>query len=202
LTVSNSTFANNRAIGGTGNTAGMFVGASIGGALANFDSPFGGAATAVVMGSTFTGNKAIAGQGSVGSNGGDARGGALANFWGATLTLSGCVLSSNQAIGGAGGPGPNGGNGFGGGIYDDGPSSLAANFGIPATLTVTGCTISGNQATGGAAGSGGSAGQGSGGGVYFASGGVVCLDLFTSLNISGNTASTSNDDVFGVFMIC
>jgi hypothetical protein len=70
------------------------------------------------------------------------------------------------------------------------------------SLTVTGSTVTGNSATGGAAGSGGSAGQGIGGGVYFAAGGTACLDLFTSLNITGNTASTSNNDVFGVFTIC
>jgi hypothetical protein len=41
-----------------------------------------------------------------------------------------------------------------------------------------------------------------GGGVYFASGGSVCLDLFTSMNITGNTASTSNNDIFGVYTTC
>jgi hypothetical protein len=192
LTVSNSTFANNRAIGGTGNTAGTFIGASIGGALANFDSPFGGAAMAVVKASTFTGNQTLGGQGSSGRNGGDGLGGVLANFWGATLTVGGCTLSGNQATGGAGGSGANGGNGFGGGIYNDGQS----------TLTVTSNTVTGNSATGGAAGGGASAGQGIGGGVYFASGGVVCLDLYTVAHILGNTASTSNNDIFGVYTTC
>jgi hypothetical protein len=69
------------------------------------------------------------------------------------------------------------------------------------TLTVTGSTIMNNTATGGRAGSGGSSGQGIGGGVYFTTGGIVCLDLFTSLDLDGNTSSTSND-VFGVFTIC
>ena len=59
-----------------------------------------------------------------------------------------------------------------------------------------------NSASGGAAGSGGSAGQGMGGGVYFASGGVVCLDAYTVAEIFGNTASTSNKDLFGVYAIC
>jgi hypothetical protein len=54
----------------------------------------------------------------------------------------------------------------------------------------------------GAAGSGGSAGQGVGGGAYFATGGTVCLDAFTVANIIGNTASTSNNDIFGAFTIC
>ena len=72
----------------------------------------------------------------------------------------------------------------------------------PATVLGLRAGISGNQGTCGAAGSGGSAGLGEGGGVYFATDGIVCLDLFTSLNVSGNTASTSNDDIFGVFSIC
>ena len=44
-----------------------------------------------------------------------------------------------------------------------------------------------------AAGSGGSAGLGIGG-VYFASGGTVCLDASTVAAITGNTASTSNNE--------
>jgi hypothetical protein len=121
---------------------------------------------------------------------------------GPTGPIAAFTLASNQAVGGAGGSGANGGNGFGAGIYNDGVSILPSNAGTPATLTISGSTITDNQDACGAAGSDGSAGQGLGGGVYFASGGVVCLDLFTSMNITGNTASTSNDDVFGVFAIC
>jgi hypothetical protein len=33
-------------------------------------------------------------------------------------------------------------------------------------------------------------------------GGIACLDFFTSANVFGNTASTSNKDIFGVFTIC
>jgi hypothetical protein len=106
-------------------------------------------------------------------------------------------VSHNLAIGGAGGFGGNGGNGLGGGVYNDG----STDFGV-SSLTVTGSIVTSNSATGGAAGSGGATGQGIGGGAYFGSGGTVCLDLFTSLNIFGNTASTSNNDVFGVFTIC
>jgi hypothetical protein len=51
-------------------------------------------------------------------------------------------------------------------------------------------------------GSGGSAGQGIGGGVYFAAGGTVCLDASTVAKISGNIASTSNNDIFGSYTIC
>ena len=118
-------------------------------------------------------------------------GGDLATILGATLTVSSWTLSGNQATDGAGGSAANGGNGFGG-VYNDGQSSLE----------VHGSTITDNTATGGAAGSGGSAGQGVGGGAYFAAGGVVCLDAYTVANILGNTASTSNNDVFGAFSIC
>ena len=106
------------------------------------------------------------------------------------------------AAGGLGGAGGNGGNGFGGAVYDDGLSIAQGNFGAPATLTIRGSTITANHATGGAAGTGGSAGLGKGGGAYFAPGGIVCLDLFTKKRISRNSASTSNDDVFGDFTIC
>ena len=104
----------------------------------------------------------------------------------ASSTVSGCTLTGNQATG-AGGPGANGGDGFGGVIYNNGQS----------TLTVLGTTIAGNQADGGAAGAGSTAGLGNGGGVYLATG---CVAEFNALpTISGNTASTGNDDVFGVF---
>lgn len=119
-------------------------------------------------------------------------GGAIADLFSSSCTVSGCTFNGNQAIGGAGGSGANGGNGFGGGVYNDGTSAL----------TLTGSTITVNQAIGGVAGAGGSTGLGEGSGAYFAAGGVVCLDLFTEMDIFGNTASTSNNDVFGVFTIC
>jgi hypothetical protein len=187
FTVSTCTFTNNQAIGGTGNSAGAFVGDGMGGGLENFQG-----ATATVTGSTFSGNQAIGSNGVAGGNGGDGLGGGLANQTGSTLTISGSTLSGNQAIGGAGGSGANGGNGFGGGVYNDGQS----------ILTILLSTITGNAASGGAAGAGGNAGQGIGGGVYFAAGGSVCLDAFTIANILANTASTSNNDVFGVYMMC
>ena len=40
------------------------------------------------------------------------------------------------------------------------------------------------------------------GGADLAPGGVVCFDPFTSANVTANTASTSNNDVFGDFSIC
>jgi hypothetical protein len=96
---------------------------------------------------------------------------------------------------------------LGGGLYKPGSTALGVS-----SLTVTGSRITGNEAAGVAAGGGGSAGLGEGGGLYLGPGGIVCLDAFTpghtkkknatSMNIGGNTASTSNDNVFGVFAIC
>jgi hypothetical protein len=195
LTVSNCTFTGNRAAGGAGNTGGIFAGDGIGGGLSVF---FGVKAT--VQGSTFTSNQALGGQGATGANGADGLGGGLANVLGSTLTLSSCTLTCNQATGGAGGTRGNGGNGFGGGLFNDGLSIFPGNFGTPTTLTVLKSTITNNDAVSGAAGASGNAGLGIGGGAYFASGGMDCLDVHTS--ISGNAASTSDDDVFGVFTPC
>jgi hypothetical protein len=116
---------------------------------------------------------------------GDGLGGALLNERGDTATATGSTLSGNQASGGAGGSGANGGNGFGG-----------------SSLTVTDSTISHNCALGGEGEDGGSDGQGIGGGVYLAAGGSVCFDAFTQAHVKYNHASTSNDDVFGVFTSC
>jgi hypothetical protein len=187
LSVSTCAFTTNQAVGGSRDTGSTTTGDGIGGGLGNFAG-----STATVSDSTFSGNQAIGGTGSTGQAGADGLGGGIANLQGSTMTISSCTLSGDQTIGGAGGSRANGGNGFGGGLYNDGQS----------TLTVTGSTITANQATGGVAGSGGSDGQGIGGGVYFATGGTACLDLFTSLNITGNFASTSNYDLFGVFNIC
>jgi hypothetical protein len=196
LTLSNCTFTSNQAVGGTGNSGAAFVSDGIGGGLINERGT-----TATVMGSTFIGNQAIGGQRS-GGNGADGLGGGIANILGSTLTVSGCMLSGNQAIGGAGATGGNGGSGFGGGLFNDGVSIWPTNAGTPATLTVLGSTIGDNHATGGAAGSGGSAGLGQGGGLYLADGGAACLDAFTITHVTGNHASTSNDDIFGAFTPC
>jgi hypothetical protein len=194
LTVSNCTFTDNQAVGGTGNTGGLVVGTGVGGGIADDRG-----STATVTGCTFTGNQAIGGAGAAGQNGADGLGGGIANVLGSALTVSNSTFTGNQALGGAGG---NGGNGLGGGLFNDGVSIWPLNAGTPATLTVTGSTITGNQGTGGTAGAGGSAGQGIGGGVYLAAGGVACLDDATLLTLAGNLASTSNNDLFGVFTIC
>jgi hypothetical protein len=200
LAVDSCTFTQNQAVGGIGNAGGALAGDGIGGAFA---SALVNTSTAVttITNCTLANNAAIGGQGAAGGRGADGLGGGIANLFAASFTLAGCTLTGNQAVGGTGGAGGNGGNGFGGGLYNDGLYP-GPGFSGPATLTVRGSTISGNQATGGAGGTGGSAGQGVGGGAYFAAGGTVCLDPFTVAHLLGNTASTSNNDVFGAFTIC
>jgi hypothetical protein len=197
LTVSNCAFTNNKAAGGASNSGGVFVGNGMGGGVENFRG-----STATIEGSTFSGNQAIGGAGGAGQKGGDGLGAGIDNLLGATLTISNSTFNGNQAMGGAGGAGANGGNGFGGGIFNDGLSVAPGNAGTPATLEVRGCTITDNQATGGAAGSGGSAGLGEGGGLYLKASGKVCLDAFTVAHVTHNHASTSDDDIFGVFTNC
>jgi hypothetical protein len=197
LTVSNCAFTDNQAVGGAGNAGGLVVGTGVGGGIAN---DRGG--TATVIGCTFTGNRAVGGAGASGQNGADGMGGGVANVLGSALTVTGCTLTGNQAVGGAGGAGASGGNGLGGGVFNDGLSIWPLNTGTPATLTITGSTVTGNDATGGAAGSGGTAGLGEGGGLYLAPGGSACLDAFTQSHVTGNHASTSDDDIFGDFTTC
>ena len=66
--------------------------------------------TLTVSHCTLSANQAL------GSEGGDARGGAIFNAPGAFLDVSDDTLSNNQAVGGDGGPGHRGGVGRGGGI--------------------------------------------------------------------------------------
>ena len=137
------------------------------------------------------------GQRESSGNGGDGLGGVIANQLGSTATLSNCSLDHNGAIGGDEEDGGNGGNGLGGGIYNDGSTASGVS-----SLTIAGSTITHNEATGGKCDGGGTAGQGIGGGLYLAAGGSVCLDAFTVAHIKHKDASTSNDDVFGSYMIC
>jgi hypothetical protein len=65
------------------------------------------------------------------------------------------------------------------------------------TLSLYGCQVTQNAATGGQGGAGGTAGDGVGGGVYNL--GRFGLDLLTS--VAGNSASTSDDNIFGTFKI-
>jgi hypothetical protein len=168
-----------------------------------------------VADSAIVNNKALAGGGSSADmslpiSGSTALGGGLC-VGGGTATLTNTRVASNVARGGDGANGGkvrgkegswmwgggNGGDGFGGGIY------AAAN----ATVSLRGTTVTQNQATGGTGGSApkglpkGADGVGRGGGLYLVPTASAGLDAFTQANTGGNTASTSDNDIFGNFSI-
>jgi hypothetical protein len=159
-----------------------------------------------ISNSTFTGDTATGGAGAVatvsggnGGNGGAAQGGAI--FVSAHhVLLQNATFTNNSAVGGAGGAanggnGGRGGNGFGGALFTDSGKT-----------TVKNCTFTGNQANGGAggaagadgaAGTVGAAGKGRGGAIFDANDHHIHglgSDIF-----SGNSASTSANDVFQKF---
>jgi hypothetical protein len=197
MEVSDSVFDRNDALGGSASRAGNpldVLGVAWGGAIDTIGAVFGGTGSLIVTNSSFTGNRAIGGRGAAGGSGAEALGGAIrvGSFNPSVITnasVAGCVLSGNQAVGGQGGTGGNGADGLGGGIYIDASSNL----------TVRATTSNKNTATGGG---GAIPGQGIGGGIYLAPGSSACLDAFTVANTRRNHASTSDDDIFGVYAIC
>jgi hypothetical protein len=200
-TLTNVSFLGNEAIGGSGGSSSPGYpgtgGSGFGGGFYN-----GVSSTAAVSDCLFAGNVAQGGSGSGGAAGGVGAGGAVANGGGAgafeviflglgtdtsSLTLAGSALISNAAQGGAGGAGSDGGDGLGGGVYVLGTTTAS----IDETL------IAFNAALGGSAGTGGASGQGSGGGLYIDAGAGVTLD--TSTEVIFDFASTSDDNIFGVY---
>ena len=168
LTVTNSTFASNQAISADGTTWG------IGGAIEN-DAGLDGshASVANITHCTFSNNVATGGQGAVG------QGGALASYYGATMTVGDSTFLHNQAIGGSGADGvTNVGQGEGGGIFN-----------AVSTLTVNNSTFIGNEAIGGSGGSntapGSSEGVGGGGGIANF---VLSTAIVTGCTFLGNQA--------------
>jgi hypothetical protein len=201
VTVTNCIIAGNSAIAGHGGpgTNSQLVhaqaGFAIGGGLDT--SKFGSSAT--ITGSWITGNQAVGGAGGAGNNGGNGLGGGLGIGWGSLvgltegsqLTVINSDVTNNLASGGAGGKRANGGNGLGGGLF------VAAGT----SAEIEQSSFLQNQALGGAGGkAGGSDGQGVGGGIYIEPLALVCLD--TKTKVKHNTASTSNDDIFGTFTTC
>jgi hypothetical protein len=202
LTVSNSTFSNNRAV-----SAGGALYFGIGGAIENNAGlngfhPLAQPSTAVIATSAFLNNLAAGGPNAAGNGGaidnegigtittvvgstingnrsvggdnalGGGLGGGLLNGFG-TLTLVGCTITNNLALGGNNGDS----EGQGGGMIN-----------LFGTLNVTGCTITGNQARGGNNATLGAAdpvaGGAFGGGIQ---NNVAVLNISDSL-IAGNVA--------------
>ena len=159
-----------------------------------------------ISNSTFTGDTATGGAGAVatvsggnGGNGGAAQGGAI--FVSAhDVLIQNDTFTNNSAVGGAGGAanggnGGDGGNGFGGVLFTDSGKT-----------TVSNSTLTGNQANGGAggaasaagaAGTVGAAGKGQGGAIFDAN--HHHIHGLGSDTFSGNSASTSDNDVFQRF---
>ena len=64
-------------------------------------------------------------------------------------------------------------------------------------MSIVATLITFDAALGGASGTGGASGQGSGGGLYIDTGAVVTLSKSTKVLF--NFASTSDDNIFGVY---
>src|SRR5262249_27380413 len=151
LTLTDSTFNHNQAIGGNDSSSAIRPGAGVGGAILS-----GGPtnpARLVVSASTFDHNQAIGGNRNPSSskpapsiNGpNDAFGGGI-HLSGGTGTISGCTLVHNSAIAGAGGAGQDGGLAWGGGL------DTFDGFGHGLVVTVSDSTVNHNSAIGGAGG--------------------------------------------------
>ncbi len=183
-------FAGNKAIGGAAGSGGV-GGLGEGGAIANVQIfALANTSTLTLRDCLLTDNQAIGGAGTVGGVG---RGGGVSTAGGPTLASGGisttivdCLVSDNTALGGDG----SAGNGLGGGLFVD----------AHAALTLLGGAVNGNSADGGTEAPGFNNGQGIGGGLYLAGGATACADDATVIN--GNSASTRNDDVFGLLETC
>jgi hypothetical protein len=187
--------ANNAALGGpgTGWGDGAFAGgggisSGDGAILFNRTDP----CSLTVRDTLFAGNRVVGGasggvEGDLNS-GGDALGGGLFMADGPVELLR-CVFEGNEAVGGAGINGP-AGDGYGGGIavgYNGGTAQLD----LDATL------VTANRATGGTASGGDPNGEGEAGGLYITGGAKVLMGSTSA--VVGNSASTTNDNIFGPF---
>ena len=206
LTLDDSSVISNTARGGdggnvgTGGIRGGDGGLTRGGGFAHERG-----SVTTVRRSLIASNHALGGAGGLNRAGGDALGGGVFNgrpaeqqpnpTFPTNLTLVDCLVVDNLATGGQGGAGGNGGNAFGGGIINANPIPVTAT----PILTLLNTLVSSNDALGGVAGIGGASGAGAGGGVYNQIGALANIDALTI--ISGNDASTTDDDVFGTLTV-
>jgi hypothetical protein len=190
--ISGCVFIDNSAIGADGGVVSGFfnVGSANGGAVTN---ETGGYLT--VADSTFTGNRAIAGNGGSGGKFAgvcvvdNALGGGVFCADGAAMTVSGSAFSNNLAMGGSNASGSTGGQGRVSAGAGGGLDSLGA-------ATITDSIFDHNQAIGGSGSSGGSGftvvGRGSGGAISSSH----FDDSPTTLNLD-NCTFTDNQAVGG-----
>jgi hypothetical protein len=163
-----------------------------------------------IANSTIRNNQALGGNGTDVANG--LGGGAAAHGGGmyvGTATVTNTTFSSNLARGGDGASGfiVKGKEGtfiYGGGWGGDATGGAIYSRGA---IELRGAVITQNTAKGGVGGNTpkgwGKApdGVGQGGGIYIAPGVAAGLDAFTQANTKNNTASTSDNDIFGSFTI-
>jgi len=173
LTITDSAIVNNQAIGGD-SYADAFH--SMSGGEGRGGGVYVGAGTAVLTNTTITSNVARGGNGADGYR---------------LRKVSGDYPFPTER------PAGNGGDALGGGVF--------ASTG--AAVTLRGTAVTANTATGGSPGKStagqpkGANGAGRGGGIYIYSGSSAGLDAFTRANTKNNTASTSDNDIFGSFSI-
>jgi hypothetical protein len=177
LTVSESTFSRNQALGGNDNhIIDVFVPRS--------DAPdnaYGGGilvyqGSAAIRTITLTGNQAIGGTG-FGINGKGSLGVGGGIFFynfvgGVAASVEDSTITNNEAIGGAGEDGVEGGDGLGGGIAVGGLGSPSTG---PGSITISDTTVTRNLARGGKGGAGSDSGDGLGGGLFSDTSSTVSL---------------------------
>lgn len=163
ITVSNSQFFDNFAEGQSAQ----------GGAISTIDP---NQRDSTITGCVFSGNEAIA------SDGGFARGGAIAHE-SPRLAIANSAFTSNAARGGAGGPSSDGGNALGGAVFAVGSPSYGG-----LALSISNTLFARNEVVGGAGGDDANGGNGWGGGLY------VSFDTTATLS---NCAITGNRAVGG-----
>jgi hypothetical protein len=217
LTMYNARVTKNAANGGSGGGGGFgyisVINNHAGGNGGAGGSAAGGglyiaSGSAMVIGSTFSGNQALGGRGGfggaggVGLIGGEGGAGGAAAGGGIDLALGGLTLrtsdlGTNIALGGSGGAGGSGGTGM---------AAATAGAGMPGFGTTLGGKglpggIGGTGDAGGVGGNGGGGGAGGsalGGGLYVGTGTVVLSsDQLTSNRASGGNGGTGGEGGVG-----
>ncbi|MGI8855126.1 MAG: choice-of-anchor Q domain-containing protein [Thermomicrobiales bacterium] len=171
LTLMNSTFAADQAIGGGGGTGGT-----------------GGTG----------GRNNVGGNGGDGGTGGSGGGGGVSN--GGTLTLTNSTFSADQSTGGIGGTGGSGGRNGNGGNGGNGGAGVAGAVFNTSSVTIVNATIAANSASGGGLGTGGTgsspgadgvSGTGTGGGLANSGSQLRAINTLISANTGGTSANCS-----------
>jgi fibronectin-binding autotransporter adhesin len=189
--ISNSTFVDNRALGGAAGVGAGAGGGGVGGAIQNDNSSL------TVSRSTFVGNRALGGAATVGT-GGFGAAGAIANaarFGDTALVVTHSVFVDNRAAGGAGAVG---GIGRGGAVANFVAFQAPLGAGFTATTTIEHSALTGNRAVGGAGTATGGAGQG--GGITNENGGALTVTgsaLLLNRAVGGTGGTTGGNGLGG-----